>query len=194
MKKPNSHDHFALEELDAFHAESLDATSKLHLETCTLCQALVSDDEALIRSIEQLPSFAPREGFAERVMARVDVKMERRRVPILSFPRLSARGQRIAGGLAALLVISVGWAFVNQGLLTEWLISTTQEASLFGEDVGTRVLGLITTLPWVRAFRIDWGSPLGGAVMAVAAIGYLSAMVAFRRLVFSNDSVGRGRP
>lgn len=65
--------HLTTDEIELWAQGLLGATQALHLAECSLCLAEAERERRLQLALAQLPRFAPRAGFAERVMARVRI-------------------------------------------------------------------------------------------------------------------------
>lgn len=68
--------HLTPREIEQFadrSADSLPADRARHLDACPRCREEVDDLRALIASVERLPGLAPTKGFADTVVARVDL-------------------------------------------------------------------------------------------------------------------------
>ena len=170
--------HLTAEDLDAFHSASLSETAREHLDTCTECRALALGDRALLDALAALPTFEPASGFADRVMARVQVRAP---VPVLRFRR-----DRVA--LAATLAIAVGtsivWSLFNRSLLLSWL---DQSAAEIARGLWLAVQVAATNLveqPWF-ARVLGFASSSGRLALAGGGllVGYGVAVFALRRLL-----------
>ena len=156
---------------------------RLHLETCDECRALIEADRALLAELATLPAFAPRAGFADRVMARVRVaqpgRIELIEGSLSRRPRLA-----LAATLLLLLGGSVWWSAANRVLLQSWIDGAAVE---LGRSLWLGFRGLMATLieqPWFTTARNYFVVP--GRAIAVAGGGLvacLTALIAFRRLV-----------
>ena len=176
--------HFTADDLDAFHTEALSNEMQLHLETCEDCRRLAVLDRRVLAMMDRLPSFGPRDGFADRVMARVTVGSPAP-VPVLSYPKLTRRRIAALSALAAGMVASVAWSTINRGLLESWLDRT----SLWQQG-----LSLLAAQPWYDSIRSVSGEPVRLAVIAACTIGlYATGLIALRRLVTPTGSVSNAR-
>jgi predicted anti-sigma-YlaC factor YlaD len=168
--------HFTADDLDAFHSASLSDSARVHLDECAECRALVTQDGALVAALEALPSFEPKAGFADRVMAQV------RTAPVVVLAR--RRRFALAATLAVMLGTSVIWSLFNRALLLHWL---DQSAAAVGQQLWTAVRVAATNLiqqPWfasLRQFAASSGRVvlLGGGLL----VGYGAAVFALRRLL-----------
>lgn len=169
--------HLTAEDLDAFHSASLSPDANQHVHECDECRALLQQDLALVQSLEALPVFSPREGFADRVMVRVTA-------PAV----VSVRWRRRRLALAASVVIGLGasivWSILNRPLLISWIDGAAQELG------GAAWLSLATLAqnlseqPWASELS-RFGSSTGRLVLVgvVLILGYAAAMISLRRLM-----------
>ena len=65
--------HLTTEEIELWAQGLLPAARALHLADCSLCRVEAERERKVILELVQLPQFAPRAGFADRVMAHVKV-------------------------------------------------------------------------------------------------------------------------
>jgi len=65
--------HLTTEEIELWAQGLLPAARALHLADCSLCRVEAERERKVILELVQLPQFAPRAGFADRVMAQVKV-------------------------------------------------------------------------------------------------------------------------
>jgi predicted anti-sigma-YlaC factor YlaD len=169
--------HLTADDLDAFHSASLSVEARQHLEECAECRSLAIADRAVLDALERLPVFEPHAGFADRVMARVQLQ----RAPLRVFQwRRAALAASLIIGLGA----SIGWSFFNREALLSWL---NHSAAEIGRTLwlGVRVVASnLTQQPWfdsVRQLASSWGrvAVIGGGLL----VGYGAAIVALRRLL-----------
>lgn len=66
--------HLTTEEIELWATGLLPASRAPHLTGCSLCRTEADRERRIILALVQLPGFAPSEGFADRVMARVKVR------------------------------------------------------------------------------------------------------------------------
>jgi len=169
--------HLTAEDLDAFHSASLSSDVQQHIEECAECRSLALADRALLAALEKLPTFEPRAGFAERVMARV--QPQRAPARVLKWRRVALAASLILG-----LGASIGWSLFNRELLLSWLNQSVAgiASSLW---LGIRVVASnLTEQPWFDALRQTASSSgrvalIGGGLL----VGYGAAVVALRRLL-----------
>src|ERR1043166_1424111 len=63
--------HLTAEDLDAFHSASLPAELREHLAECEECRTMAELDRMVLEELAALPSYSPRDGFVDRVLAGV---------------------------------------------------------------------------------------------------------------------------
>ncbi len=118
-------DHLTLEELDLWVTRQLPSERQVHLRRCEGCQKLADQERVLVMRLEALPLFDPAQGFADRVMDRVELPA----TSLAGAWRLwQARTWRdparvaIAASVAVLLggsvAASAAWAAGHQDLIT----------------------------------------------------------------------------
>jgi hypothetical protein len=175
--------HFTADDLDAFHSEALSNEMRLHLETCDQCRRLVVGDRHLLALLAELPSYAPSEKLADRVMREVAISGPAP-VPIFSFPKI--RGPRLAalGSLAAALVASVAWSASNQALLQRFLNSVGTELFARGSSWVQTAGARVAEQPWFGRVAETWDSPVRLTVTVIAGlVAYWLGLAALRRLI-----------
>jgi predicted anti-sigma-YlaC factor YlaD len=170
--------HLTADDLDAFHSASLSVAARQHLDECAECRALTAQDRTLLDALAKLPAFEPAGGFADRVMAQVQVRAP---VPVRSF-----RPNRVA--LAATVVVALGasivWSLFNRAQLLSWL---DQSAAEVGRALWLAVRVAATNLAeqsWFAGLR-GLASSSGRLALAGGGllIGYGVAVIALRRLL-----------
>ncbi len=65
--------HLTTDEIELWAQGLLGAARTFHLTECSLCRTEAERERKVILELVQLPVFAPRDGFADRVMAKVKV-------------------------------------------------------------------------------------------------------------------------
>jgi hypothetical protein len=70
---PSEMQHLTVDEIELWAQGLLGAARTFHLAECSLCRDEAERERKVILALVQLPGFAPRAGFAERVMAKVKV-------------------------------------------------------------------------------------------------------------------------
>ena len=65
--------HLTTEEIELWAQGLLPAARALHLADCSLCRVEADRERKVILELVRLPQFAPAAGFADRVMAQVQV-------------------------------------------------------------------------------------------------------------------------
>lgn len=174
--------HLTADDLDAFHSGSLASDVRLHLETCEACRSLAAADLELVRGLESLPSFAPSEDFADRVMARVSI-VKPSRVPLMSFPAWTRAHWLGLTGVAAVLLASVVWSAANRQAIELWLGGVWNNLLQAGWTV-LRLAAALLDHPWAADMRSAWLQPGRLAVAGVTLlVVYGSGVLALRRLL-----------
>ncbi len=169
--------HLTADDLDAFHSASLSVEAREHLEECAECRTLTLQDQALLTALAKLAAFEPAPGFANRVMARVELSR-----PVLV--RFKARRLALAASVIVALGASIIWSLFNRTLLLSWLDHSATEIG-HGLWVGVRVVATnLTEQPWFSGLR---GFASSSARVALTGggllIGYGAAVYALRRLL-----------
>jgi predicted anti-sigma-YlaC factor YlaD len=176
--------HLTAEDLDAFHSASLPAELREHLAECEECRTMAELDRMVLEELAALPSYSPRDGFADRVLAGVRHARPahlRRYLPsaVGTWGRLAA---------AALVVVSLGasivWTLFNRELVLSWIhLSTAEPGRLLWLGVRVAATNLIAQ-PWYVSFREFLASPGRLAVLVGGSlVAYGAALVALRRLL-----------
>ncbi|HEV8355908.1 MAG TPA: hypothetical protein VGQ17_03975 [Gemmatimonadales bacterium] len=176
--------HLTAEDLDAFHSASLSAELREHLAECEECRTMAELDHMVLEGLAALPPFAPREGFADRVLAGLRQARPARLRRYL--PSAIGTWGRLAA--AAVLVVSLGasvvWTLFNRDLVLSWIqLSTAEPGRLLW--LGVRVAATnLTAQPWYASFRELVASPGRLAVLVGGSlVVYGAALVALRRLL-----------
>jgi len=65
--------HLTTDEIELWAQGLLPAARAIHLADCSLCRVEADRERKVILELVQLPKFAPRAGFADRVMAQVKI-------------------------------------------------------------------------------------------------------------------------
>jgi hypothetical protein len=180
---PTPTKHFTADDLDAFHTEALSSEMRLHFETCPDCRQLAALDREVLAMVNRLRSYEPRDGFADRVMARVQIAAPAP-VPVLSFPKLTTRRRAALTAVAAGMLVSIAWSVANRSLLDGWLDGTGAALWNSGTALWQQTLAALTTAPWFEAVRQVSSTPVRLAAGALLAVGlYAGGLMALRRLV-----------
>ena len=148
---------------------------RAHIRRCEACRAELQEAQALADALEELPHFAPRSDFADRVMAQVQV-FEPWHVAATDSVRRWMPQSRPLRGLLVAVAASVA---ATGSLLTVWML-THLDAVLFfgrmvlgdareqvGSAVGSSVAGAVGE-PALGALRL--GGPLGVAIALTALL------------------------
>lgn len=180
---PTPTTHFSADDLDAFHTEALSSEMRLHFETCPDCRRLAALDREVLSMMNRLPSYGPRDGFGDRVMARVQIASPAP-VPVLSFPRLTTPRRAALGALAAGMLVSVAWSVANRSLLDAWLDGTGAALWHSGTAFWQQTLAALTAAPWFETLRQLSATPVRLVAGGLLAFGlYAGGLMALRRLV-----------
>lgn len=157
------------------------APLKLHVESCTECTARLADLQAIALQLDALPHFAPRHGFADRVLANVQV-IEPWYVALVEWAKRllpTSTGMRVlaatGAGIAA-TAISAGalWLAFRANLLG-WSVGAALEQG------GRGAWGGVGASVRVLAGALGEGRTVAAAAAALAGTAIL-AVLAFRRL------------
>jgi hypothetical protein len=162
------------------------APLKAHIRSCDRCRAELDDARGLVRELGRVPHLAPRAGFADRVMSRVQVFVPWH-VALADTARSlvpRTRGWRVAAGVG----------FATAGLVVTsaavWVL-TRLDAVLFVGDMAwdrlrtgamSALSGAVASLAGdgaAQAFRASGGIGVGVLFAALAVTGLLAA-VTFR--------------
>ncbi len=174
--------HFTADDLDAFHTEALSSEMRLHLEACEDCRRLAALDREVLSMMNRLPSYGPGDGFASRIMTRVQLAAPVP-VPVLSFPTLTGRRVAAVIATAAGMVASVAWSATNRSLLDRWLDGTGAALWNSGTVLWHQTLAALATAPWFETIRQLSATPVRLAAGAIVVLGlYLGGLTALRRL------------
>jgi hypothetical protein len=65
--------HLTIDEIELWAQGLLPAARAMHLADCSLCRTEAERERKVILELVQLPQFAPKVGFADRVMAQVKI-------------------------------------------------------------------------------------------------------------------------
>lgn len=152
------------ERLQAFVEESLaDAQRAVvdsHLTRCSRCRTEVDELRSLFAALAELPTLAPAEGFADRVMARVRVRR-----PVLAaasawLDRVTPRSTRGWAAAAAVFALPV----IGATILMAWLLSQPGVSAQGLWTVGSALVAdaAVGTGQWIWA-------QLSGSTLAVWA-------------------------
>jgi len=174
--------HLTADDLDAFHTEALSSEMRMHFESCEDCRRLAALDREVVVMLQQVPSFSPRAGFSDRVMARVQIATPVP-VPVLSFPRLTRRRIAALTSLAAGLVLSVAWSSANRTLLEAWLQGAESVLLKSATALWQQAFAAMTSAAWFEPIRQLSDTPIRLAAGAALVVGsYAAGLLALRRL------------
>lgn len=182
--------HFSADDLDAFHTEALSSEMRIHFDACEDCRRLAVLDREVLAMMNRLPSYGPQDGFANRVMGRVEIASPGP-VPVLSFPKLTGRRIAAVTALAAGMIVSVAWSAANRSVLDGWVDGTVAALWNSGTALSEQALAAMTGAPWFETVRQLAAAPVRLGAGALLAVGlYAGGLVALRRLV--TPSAGSG--
>jgi hypothetical protein len=183
--------HLTPDDLDAWLAGALAPAAQAHLAGCPGCQERADTEREIVAMLGALPLLSPSAGFADRVMARVRVP-EPLAVSTFALLRRRAfatrRNTAIAAGLLLALLGSMAgsivWTLGHQETLAAvggWLTAQAGQAAWLG------VRGVASNFieqPWFAGLRGLAATPGRlGLASALAMLGYLGGILAFRRLL-----------
>jgi anti-sigma factor RsiW len=173
--------HLTWDDLDDLLMGTERSSVHVHLETCAECRKLAAADLSLVVQIQRLPQYAPRPGFADRVMAGLEPKAVTLAAPLPRRPAAFLKAAAVALALGS-LGTSVGWSLANQSLLQ----ALRGEALGAMQDTAARMLQLAGSIPQsalVAALRDTLGGVGVGLLLTAAASVYLAGLLSLRRLV-----------
>lgn len=179
--------HLSADDFDAFLTDTASPEAHQHVAFCDDCRNSVQADRALVAGLHRLPSLAPREGFGDRVMARVTLAVPAPVVVPLPWPRrllADRRALATAAGMLLAMGASVAWSAANRELLDGWIqIVSTQGTEWFWGAVQAGAAAAAEQ-PWYAPVRDLLLSPVRtAAVVATGLLAWAGGMVALRRLV-----------
>jgi hypothetical protein len=161
------------------------APLKAHVRSCARCRGELDAARALVQQIEHLPHFAPSAGFADRVMAQVQVFVPwhvaladtvRRWVPRTRTGRsLAWTGVGVAGVVLAVVSLWI-LAHLETAIFAVSLVLDRARAA-----TAAAVSGLLAALFGDGAVHALWGSGVTGLVVALLLL-LLAAALAARAL------------
>lgn len=179
--------HLSADDFDAFLTDTAGPEAKQHVAFCDACRTTMQVDRVLVAGMHRLPSFAPREGFSDRVMARVTLAVPAPVVVPLPWPRRLVTNRRAlatAAGTALAMAASATWTMANRELLDGWVqVVGNQGGQLLWTSLQAGVAAL-TEQPWYTPIRYLLVSPVRtAAVVATGLMAWTGGVVALRRLV-----------
>ena len=165
------------------------AVVESHLHGCVRCAGEVAEWQALYRTLASLPAVQPRPGFADRVMARVQVRAlpvwapwvaQAQALAARVAPRSSA-GWALAAALLALPVLvgggALAWLFTNDYVTVEGLRTLLSErASSSLQSLGATALSSLMQTQLVSWFVQQTGTVVANA--GLRGLGLLAALCA----------------
>ncbi len=199
----NSPLHLSLDEVDAWLDGRLAHARIAHIDTCFECRTRTRAERVLVRRLEAMERFAPRDGFADRVLAQVAIpdpfalRSARR---LWARVHASRRTMAIAASLIAVVGLSMGgsiaWSLSHSETLAAWgSWLSAQAGSWFW--VGLR--GLVSNLlehPWYNAVKQLVGTPSRLAIVsAINMVLYVGGVLLLKRLLaLPGQRVAHARP
>lgn len=168
------------------------APLRAHVRECANCRAELEQEEALAAALGTMPHFAPPAGFADRVMAEVEVfepwhvaladtarRVTRQLVPASAPLRVLAAGGALA--MAALLTTLMVWVLARADVLA---FTTDAAAAGVRDALWGSLQDLAATLagaPASSGGAVALALAMFAAAIAVAATGLRAAAAASRR-------------
>jgi anti-sigma factor RsiW len=148
---------------------------RAHVRRCDACRAELAEAQALADALGELPHFAPRAAFADRVMAQVQVFEPWHVAAADTASRWLPKSRPVRG-----LLVAAAASFAAAGsLLTVWMLAHLDAVLFFGRmvlgdaraqvgsAVGSSVAGAVGE-PALGALRL--GGPLGVAIAAIVLL------------------------
>lgn len=157
------------------------APLRAHVESCSDCRARLSELQAIVGQLDRLPHFAPRHGFADRVMRDVQVIEPWHVALVESAKRLvpERTGMRIlAAAGASLAATTVSGAAVWMAFKAD-LLGWSAGAAL--EQGGRGAWGSVAAGARAMAGTLVDGTAIAASSAALAGSAII-AILAFRRL------------
>lgn len=185
--------------LQALAAGTLDAADEAvvrsHVAGCERCGEELETWHSLLATLGGLPAFEPRGDFADRVMARVDVRprwaFALAAVLARPMPRTTAGWALIAAILAVPALVyggAVAWLTSQPWFSTGWMLAFAQEAVagayMFGRDLLVSWLTGSAVAEWVaRLVTSTEPGAIGAAAALFGTAVVVSAWVLYRNLI-----------
>jgi hypothetical protein len=183
--------HLSLDEIDSCLAGFVALDVQRHLGGCPGCMEQLRSEREVVDQIAALPLMAPSEGFADRVMASVNVSdpfairsLQATRRRWLATPGTLAHAAGILLVLAVSMAGSVVWSLTHQQTLAAigtWFLAQG------GEALWLSVQGIASTIieqPWYGALRELAANPGRLALYSgLLSCLYLGGILALRRLL-----------
>jgi len=170
--------HLTLEEIDRFAGGAMGASTDdettgkaRHAAECARCRDEVDAARAVLRSLTELPEFSPSPGFAENVMARVDLPLPWLEGRLANLPQLSPSP---AFSLAVMTRVDLPVPWLERAL---GQLPGVAPAPGFASGVMARVR---LPIPWrARLWRFAQGRRVALAGAAVSTLTATSAGAAW---------------
>ncbi|MFQ5745891.1 MAG: hypothetical protein ACE5HF_01570 [Gemmatimonadota bacterium] len=176
-----------LEDLVAGRAETRAPAEAAHLDACAECRRDLAALAGIAESLGDLPAFAPRRGFADRVMARVSLPVPWR---IRVWRSVRERWIALTAGLAAAgasTVATVAWLGTHPGVTPGGVLSFLGHRGLAAAWSATREAGRFlfdSGIAWSLRSLID-SMTVPDALIALATLAVMGmgALVGLRNLL-----------
>ena len=179
--------HLSADDFDAFLTDTAGPEAKQHVAFCDACRTTMQVDRVLVAGMHRLPPYAPREGFSDRVMARVTLAVPAPVVVPLPWPRRLLQNRRAmaaAAGTALAMGASATWTLANRELLDGWVQLVANQG---GQWLWTSLqagVAVMSEQAWYAPVRDLLVSPVRtAAVVATGLLVWTGGLVALRRLV-----------
>lgn len=190
MTRPSAA-HLSIDEIDAWLDGVLSPERHRHIDQCPQCLALVQAERETVDQLAGLPLWGPSAGFADRVMAQVQLpdpfairSLAAARRRIVATPRALAASVVLAVALVGSMAGSAVWMAAHQDAVLAWgaaLLGQAGDAAWVALRAGASNL---IEQPWFASVRDAVGSPARIAlVWSAAALAYVAGVLALRRLL-----------
>ncbi|MDX2192744.1 MAG: hypothetical protein NW201_05285 [Gemmatimonadales bacterium] len=171
------------DDLDAWLAGAPTRAQRIQFETSEEYREALLEEHRLVELLQALPTVAPRAGFADRVMARVQVP-----APAPVRRALPAWATRRTLGIAATLAVSLGgsvwWTAANEALVRGLVGAATSTVTGLWVPAAQAQVAAMAAHPWALRVEQLLGDPARAAAVASAlGAAYLGGLLALRRLL-----------
>jgi anti-sigma factor RsiW len=182
--------HLGEAELDDWLDGSLAADRQAHLRACPECRTLADEERLLVLALQKLPLCTPSRGFAEQVLAQVELPVTSLATAwrawqrhTATYPSAVALASGIAVVLGGSLAASVAWASGYQDVITglvQRLWSEGQQSVQLATEAAGRFLA---QQPWYGQIRTSLTpGRLAGAGVLVTGL-YVAGVLLLRKLL-----------
>ena len=183
--------HLTPDDLDAWLAGALAPAAQEHLAHCPACQEQAQTEREIIALLAAVPRLGPAPGFADRVMARVNLPQPAVAASLPSFRQRIFASRRATALAASLLVLLAGsmagsviWTLGHQQTLAamgQWLALQAGQVAWIGVR---NIASNFIEQPWFGAFKSFAAHPgRVGLAFALATAAYVAGILALRRLL-----------